>query len=297
MKRIGWASVLLAGLCMASAAQAANVSASLSGWVVTLTDLDPDDGIAPSIQWSAISALGYASSSSGMRVVWDDASQGLWRPEYDTVHADDFVFDDADPFAVLSAQSTSARALLLSDGLVASYQAPAEGGLGAATASRVWGFELSPMTRMVVEGRFTINMQAPDGAVAALPAGSNPSVYLPFAVMSAYVDVGLDVLASSASAGLISWSDVEVIDLANTTASTDPSGNALALQGNVGRSFSFTLDNDGRDTLTGTLRGLAAASGSQLALAVPEPGVWGMALAGMAVAGLASWRRRAVWVA
>lgn len=290
MKRLVSWSAGLAGCVLASAVHAATVSASVSGLVFTLTDLDPDDGVAPSISWVTGLTQAYASSQSGMVVVWDDQSQGLWHPEFSQAHPDAFELDDTSPFIALVATSGGAQAVSSDVAVSAAQVVPIQGGSGFANASIYWGFELSPMTTLSLVGRFDVLIQAPDGATAALPVGSNPAVAMPFAVMSAFADVGIDVSSSP----LGSWSDFEAMDLSNHTVSADPLAPATgALSYVLGRSFAYELVNDGGAPMVGTFRAMASVSGSQLA-AVPEPATIGMVLAGLLVCG---WqvRRRGAW--
>lgn len=288
MKRLVSVSAWLASCCLASAVHAASVSASLSGLVFTLTDLDPDDGVAPSITWVSSLSTGYASSQSGMVVVWDDLEQGLWHPEYSQIAPEAFELDDVTPWAALTVNAGAAQAVLTAHSLVANHVVPPQGGVGAANASVFLGFELSPMTRLTLTGQFNINLQAPGGTLAALPVGSHPGVYVPFAALSAYVDAGLEVSSSTASAGLTFWTDAEFMDLSNHTVSTDPLGQTGALSYALGRSFTHELVNDGATAMSGSFRAMAAVSGSQLA-AVPEPATIGLVMGGLMVC---AWQMR-----
>lgn len=286
---------LLAAACgMAmSCAQAANVSASVSDLTFTLVDLDPNDGIEPSITWTALSGDVFANASSGMQVMWVDAAQGIWAPQYATVHPAFVGNDSSTAFPTLGGASATAQAGITASGLSASYMAPAQGGEGAATASLLVGFQLSPMTQLVLSGRLAWDLQAPGGALADVPAGASASSTLPFAVMSVYADVALDVFGATAP-GAQSWSDVEVQNVLNHTVSTDPTTDASPLQGSANRSFTYSLNNDGLDALSGNFRSLVSVSGSQLATqagVVPEPATAGLAAIG-AVLGLVARRRR-----
>lgn len=293
-------SVLLAAACAAALAvpltqaRAADVSASVGDLTFTLVDLDPDDGIEPSITWSALSGDVFTSARSGMQVVWADEAQGIWAPDHATVHPDGVAGDATTPFPALSTASASARAGLSATGLSASYSAPADGGQGAATASLVVGFQLSPMTQLLVSGRLALSMQAPGGEQAALPVGASTSTYLPFASMSVYADVALGVFSTTAP-GAAPWSDFEVQEAVNQTLSTDPSGDTAPLLRTLERTFAYTLSNDGVDALSGSFRSMVTISGSQLATqaaVVPEPASAGLAVVG-ALIGLAALRRRA----
>lgn len=277
-----------------SQAQAADVSASVGDLTFTLVDLDPDDGIEPSISWTAISGDVFTSARSGMQVVWVDAAQGIWAPDHATVHPDGVASDTSTPFATLATASASAQASLSASGLSTSYSAPANGGQGSATASLSVGFQLSPMTQLLVSGRLALSMQAPGGEHAVLPVGASTSTYLPFASMSVYADVALDVLATTAP-GAAPWADFEMQDLVNHTVSSDASGDTAPLLRTLERTFAYTLSNDGVDALSGSFRSLVTISGSQLATqpaVVPEPAAAGLAAVG-ALTGLAALRRRA----
>ena len=292
-------SVPLAMACAAvlawpvSQAQAADVSASVGDLTFTLVDLDPNDGIEPSITWTAISGDVFTSARSGMQVVWADEAQGIWSPGHATVHPDGIASDTSTPFPTLATASASAQASLSASGLSTSYSAPADGGQGSATASLSVGFQLSPMTQLLVSGRLALSMQAPGGEQAALPVGASTSTYLPFASMSVYADVALDVLSATAP-GSASWGDFEVQDALNHTVSTDASGDTAPLLRTLERTFGYTLSNDGADALSGSFRSLVTISGSQLATqagVVPEPASMGLAAVG-ALIGLAALRRR-----
>ncbi|MCH8179494.1 MAG: hypothetical protein IIA02_06900 [Proteobacteria bacterium] len=293
-------SVLLAAACSLAlaSAQAANVSASVDELTFTLVDLDPHDGIEPSITWTALSGDVFTSASSGMQVMWVDAAQGIWTPQHATVHPDVALNDSITPFPVLAGASASAQAGLSASSVSASYSAPHDGGQGAATASLMVGFELSPMTQLVLSGRLAWALQAPGGEQAALPAGASTSSYLPFATMSVYADVALDVTSGSAP-GAASWSDFEVQNVANHTVGTDPGGDTAALQQAFSRTFAYTLSNDGVGALGGAFRSLVTVSGSQLAqqaTVVPEPAGAGLAAAGalIGLVGVGARRRRSL---
>lgn len=286
---------LLAAACgMAmSCAHAANVSASVSDLTFTLVDLDPNDGIEPSITWTALSGDVFANASSGMQVVWVDAAQGIWAPQFTTVHPGFAGNDSSTAFPTLGGASATAQASITASGLSASYMTPALGGEGSATASLLVGFQLSPMTQLVLSGRLAWDLQAPGGAQADVPVGASASSTLPFAVMSVYADVAVDVLGVTAP-GAQSWSDVEVQNVLNHAVSTDPTTDASPLQGSANRSFTYSLNNDGLDALSGNFRSLVSVSGSQLATqagVVPEPATAGLAAIGV-VLGLVARRRR-----
>lgn len=291
--------LLLAAACALvgalPAAQAAGASASVSGLTFTLVDLDPNDGIEPSITWAALSGGAFASASTGMAVDWLDVAQGLWTPRYATVHPDAAASDDVTPFPSLGASSASAQASLTPTSLSVAYASPLDGGQGSATANLLMGFALSPMTQLQVSGRLAFAIQAPGGEQAALPEGASNSTYLPFASASAYLDVGLDVLSGMAP-DAVSWSDFETSSAVNHTVSTDPTGDTAPISLSLERSFSGTLSNDGPDALSGSFRSLVTISGSQLATqagVVPEPSGLGLVVAG-ALAGWSARRRRRV---
>ena len=289
--------MLLAAACALAcawpSAHAATAAASVSGLTFTLVDLDPNDGIEPSITWTALSGDALTNASSGMGVEWLDVAQGLWTPRYTTLHPDGAVGDTVTPFPTLGATSASAQASLTATGLSAAYTVPADGGQGSATASLLVGFELSPMTQLQVSGRLAFSLQAPGGDQAALPQGASTSTYLPFASASAYLDVALDVVPDSAPSAA-SWADFEAISATNHTPSTDPTGDTAAFSLIGGRDFARTLSNDGTGALSGSFRSLVTISGAQLATqagVVPEPAGAGLAVAG-ALLGWVARRRR-----
>jgi hypothetical protein len=291
--------LLLAAACALACAwpsvHAATAAASVSGLTFTLVDLDPNDGIEPSITWAALSGDALTSASSGMEAVWLDVAQGLWTPRYTTVHPDGAASDTSTPFPTLGASSATAQASLTATGLFAAYAAPSNGGQGSATASLRVGFELSPMTQLQVSGRLAFSLQAPGGDQAAMPQGASTSTYLPFASAYAYLDVALDVL-SGLTPGALSWTESETGSPVNHTVSTDPMGDTAAFSVSLDRSFAHTLSNDGTDAVNGSFRSLVTISGSQLATqaaVVPEPAGAGLAVAGALVGWVARRRRNA----
>jgi len=297
-------SVPLAMACAAvlawpvSQAQAADVSASVGDLTFTLVDLDPNDGIEPSITWTALSGDVFTSARSGMQVVWADEAQGIWSPGHATVHPDGIASDTSTPFPTLATASASAQASLTPSSLSVAYASPSDGGQGSAGVNLLVGFMLSPRTQLELSGRLAYSLQAPDGDQAALPEGASSSANLTFASASVYMDVALDVWSPWVLAPE-SWFDFESVSALNSTVSTNPTGDTAPFSLSLDRSFAHTLRNDSNEGLGGAFRSLVSVYGGQLATqagVVPEPSGLGLVVAG-ALVGWVARRRRLVSVA
>lgn len=294
---IGLASTLL---CMAAlvapAAQAAGgVSGAITELQFALVDLDPNDGIAPSITWSALSNSVYAAGKQRMDVVWQDPAlaQGGWSPTYLDTLPEGAAFDTTDPFGSLATSAGSAQASLAATQLSASYQAVAVGGEGVAMSSLLAGFELSPMTKLLVSARLALAIEAPGGEAAwsPNPAGTVFTDVLPFASHFAFVSLGFEDVAVS-DGGLVDTASL-VLDAVNHVASTDAGANSAPILVSESQWVQLSLSNVDANTLQAKLSALVSVNGSQLATqtpAVPEPAAAGLALVGALLA-LAQRRR------
>lgn len=296
---VGKALLALTSLAASSLAsvQAAEVNAAVAGVTFTLVDLDPNDGIDPSITWLSTSADATALSQRNVRLTWSDQAAGQWSYEFTHTDPDGVAHDEGVLQPGLSAGAGLARAQLSLTGLLAGLSAGHtvgdEGGSGQGLASIFSTFELSPMTALRISGNFALQLQAADSAQAVLPVGAAPGFANPFASLMGYADIGVEVV-SGGTASAQSWSDFESADDLRYTVSTDPLWVTGAIDRQASRGFAHELVNEGGGVLTASFHATAIAAATQLATqqatVVPEPGALALSLAGLA--GLAMRRRR-----
>ncbi len=201
--RAALAATLLLCSAAALADNAAQATLSLD---FLLIDLDPDDGIAPSLTAGPL-AQTTVKSSAAYDVLDQHEADGI---------------DFSSLAASSAAGAESGRASLVGQGLVGSVvfqgatSASATGGWSTASAvfdSAVYGFTLSPHTELEITGSFS---------VAAQTDASNPDGSVSWA--AAYVPGGLSALAGTIVAQGItsqSFASDDVLDL-HVNDSDDP---------------------------------------------------------------------------
>lgn len=262
------AAVVLASLvCAGTASAQGTASVSLTNFRYILADLDPNDGIDPSLTFSPASAV----TSTGAAAVEETFSGYAMR---DTASG-------GEAFGPLSVAVNSPRGsssgtirggLDLLSMQAASTLAAADGQGNAVhtvldTGYR--GFTLSPMTSVTFVGDVALD-------VAFTPAAAD--LWNGSSLASAYLYLGADVNGTPDyfTTGLSLW-----------TGDNGPPSLSGPLTFTLANALGTSTSNELKLTATSDVRASFIN-----AAPVPEPSAWAMLLAGAAVLGSAAWRRR-----
>lgn len=256
--RLGLLAAALAATGFAGGASAASfASAVLTGWTVTLTDLDANDGVTPDIQFTNIVSL---SSAQAQDVLDQTSVPGSWG---DTLASAGTAFAQA--MGSTSPAVAMANGQAAGDGnLAVSFT-----GLGLAYAE----FTLSAMTGVTFTATF-------DGS-AETTIGSD-GVFSESAV-----SIGQLVVEALTEGGVQSLSDQRAASAGAVFDGVGFSGQLNTFSGE----FSLSFDNLSSGAVSGFTTASAYAFGES-ALPVPEPGTYLMLLAGLGVVGSMARRRQ-----
>jgi len=265
MKTSMWVSAALTAAAMGVAGPAAAVSSAsgtLTGFSITLYDLDPSDGIAPELTYTYESAYSYASVNSNSESAYDSDSQpGNFVP---TSAGAMLSFGEA--FASTDASSATA---------LGSVSGPGYGGQGWFSASAYGftnGFTLTPWTGLKLTATFE--------GTAATGANTWSDYAQATGWLSTYVynDNGYEThyayRLAYASCG--TWDGMAC------------SGENASYSG----TFSLSFANFSDDAVEGYMDAGVYTYGSST-VPVPEPQTYLMLLAGLAGVGAVVRRRRA----
>lgn len=286
----------LAALASAPAHATASASASLGPLTITLTDLDPNDGIAPSITFN--DAHGYANTavgavahdySNGAESVTNDYRVGAWTP----VAVATSGVANAWASASVSGNGSADGTTLVASG--------AAFGSSAGNSSDFGGGALAPYGFFYGFGQFTLSAHTSVtfSASAAASAGVtnvwDPAITYGYEWASA--DAGLEVRDAGFGVGT---EDFTTAYVASKPYDTSPPCTSMTFGSCYGpdsasesRTVSVSLVNDADESSWGWLRGRAEGSGQSYALAVPEPSTYALMLAGLAATVFVARRRRA----
>jgi PEP-CTERM motif len=278
-------------LCCAGAALAdVSASASLGNFHITLIDLRPNDGIAPS--FTMLADPGRGGLSSAQATIFGPSGFG------DTSRLGHSQFDPLD--VMRRQQGALARASVTGNGLLAGFGLSSSGAAtGMPTLERSFEtlvsggnsafhegptlYLLSAHTQLVLTADVSLQAQTTLGTyrsdvIRTEMSGASASLQLnPVDANGGfqYPD-GSGDFASIYIPGILSPSDPF----------TRPDRQTLFDQ------LSATITNDGRHSMTATLSAITAAHGSAAVSVVPEPQTYAMFLGGLAMVGMVVRRRR-----
>lgn len=278
-------------LCVAMPASAAsNASASLSGFSVTLYDLAPSDGIAPSISYLLQPYGSFVSTSAN-----DSAAGSQSGTAFSLM-----------PFGPASSTSTAGVAAAtatvagsLGSSLMMSAAGSAGGaalpGFGSSFGADAYfgnfslGFTLSPFTLAVFQGSIEL--------LAQTTLGAEPGDFF-FNTESASANASISVSgpAPGGGSGGQNSSDGRSIFASFQQVFNPNTGNFEFIgetQTVSGVSLAGSFTNFSAGTLQGNLQVNTNVSGFSSVTVVPEPGTWALWLAGLAGVGAVARRRRA----
>ncbi len=274
MKRANrWLLLVMAGLATTPAwALPTFGSASITGLGFNLVDLDPDDGVTPSLTWSAPSAYVLVTADHETTFVLNP--DGTWSTAY--AHSGGATAEDyTTPFTALVLPLVAgygySQGAIQADGMAATMLTAANGSSENVTIDVFGEFQLSARTELVVTGVMTANLAGPSSAAFIQPAGTPAdfSVFYSQAYVSAYI--GLLDLAT------FSEIDARSVTLSgfNYTAPGIAGNSTAAYQQDAGAlPFSLVIANSSGSEMQGALNVRAEASGKQLGnapAAIPEP--------------------------
>jgi len=251
------AAALAAAGIAGNASAASFASAVLTGWTVTLTDLDLGDGVAPEIQFTNIVTL---SSADAHGLTDSDSVPGEWGVTAANAGS-----------AFAQAMGSTSPAVAMAGGQAAGdgNLAVAFTGLGLAYAE----FTLSAMTGVTFTATFDGMAETTLGSDGVF---SESALAIGQLTMEVLTDSGLQALNElrSASAGAV-FDGIGFTGQLNTFSGE----------------FSLSFDNLSATSVAGFTAASAYAYGES-ALPVPEPGTYLMLLAGLGVIGSLARRRQ-----
>lgn len=259
--------LLVGGAAWQGAAQAATVSsATISGLTFTLVDLDPNDGITPSLQWSSSYGFAQADRQFGQTVNLIPQGGGLpqWAATFTqaapTALSESFSFMDA-----LLALQAGASAATGRTGVNAATTAA--GGESLSAIGFASGqFVLSAGTELRVSASLNAGVGGPGSAGFQGPAGVDPAFAVPFSQALAYAELFLEGQSALSTTSGQSY-----------TPSTDPLtfGDA-AYADDDPQTVDLFFRNETAGDLTGSFYALVQSTAMELApvdtQAVPLPG-------------------------
>ncbi len=291
------AAALFAGPALA----ASSASSTLGPLVVTIFDLDPNDGIEAGITFDDGSSYGYGSYVATTAGDYDYTAG--WRA-YDSDSA--YGATNWAPVSVTSAVTgTSATATVSGDGTPGGTLISASGSTLGSTGTGLYdygqftatayapyayynAFTVSQNTLVL----FTAGVQL-DGAVTATWDPSIPDAYdWEYATANAYLYI---YGAGASGNGSQQSNDSQSVGVSSQYVA-DPNapwgyvytGNSGSYSGQLAGSF---VNISGGD-LTGYIQAYSYASGYSYVNAIPEPETYALMLAGLGVVGLLARRRR-----
>jgi len=262
-----------AALAVAAPAHAGSSATALLGpLAIELVDLDPLDGIAPSIQFEASSSSRAAVAAFTPFGVFDDDVQNGTGPWGDT--AAGVLLPLAQAAASLSgAGPDGTGAVLSAHGSAFDFDAPA--GQAAQYQGAAWApyvaagaFTLSAATAVTISGAASVDVATTSGS----------AYYHDFA--SAFVHLYITGVGGSGMSFDSLSASCESITGSGPCFSTD------------GRTLTATFSNTTAASISGNLQAAVQAAGYTYASAVPEPGAWALLLAGLAGLRFAATRSR-----
>lgn len=320
MKNLSLLLLSLAALSAASSVQAASTagaSASISGLTLTLVDLDPLDGIAPSLTFNSngyYDNYGYANASQydGTDGAYDSSEFGYltsnpWFPgtaaattplaSASASLTGNGVLDGSSLFVSGTATTTSTTSC------VAPYPYQTCGLPYASFGAQVTApyyyaagtLTVSANTLVLIEAQGVVQATAEGGGQAVTTDYQNQP-YTYYYGNAAYAQLGMSISGPAASGGSGgSQSSSDGLNLQTNTYWDGTQWMSYSYGGNVGAgglgiSFVNASDADMQATLSTWASVSGYAYGSSVAV-VPEPGTYGLMLAGLLSVGAVVRRR------
>jgi hypothetical protein len=265
------------------------VSLGLTNLNYTLTDLDANDGITPSLTPSAGSQFGlYTVPSIGDYT--QAVSTGMLPGDQFDASSASVALPDGQTMAAKQGNSQSATASLSAATLLQGAPVSAY-----AQVKTYADFTLSAHSKLVITGDLALITQIDAAAVSALQAGSPGTLTLTSSLgFSPYIFSAADALVTNAMSTDFNGSAQYWYWKTGATQSFTASGaSALSPQNDVaGGQIQLEITNNGDTAVDFQFNSLASATAS-MASSVPEPGTWALTAAGLLSVASVVRRRRA----